>query len=74
MERFSPFPFSDLSAFLRNPVITVRVSKADDLLELRTRLEKAEREMNRLLGLYTQECEINLRLVDILRENGIRWR
>lgn len=74
MGESSPFPFSDLQRFLRNPVVTVRVVDANEVAELQRRLEHAELEAARAVALYGQELSLNNRLVEILRDNGIHWR
>lgn len=74
MAESSQFPLTDLAAWLRDPVITVRLSNAEEVEQLRAKVQVLEREYSRVLGLYTQECDMNMRLVDILRDAGIRWR
>lgn len=63
-----------LSDWLRSPVIEVRISPADELASLRDKVNSLELENLKLQTLYGQECNLNMRLQDILKDNGIDWR
>ena len=53
------------------PVIEVRLSKASDVQALQDENERLRRERDFLRSQYMNECEVNLRLEDTLREHGI---
>lgn len=53
------------------PVIEVRLSKASDVQHLQDENDRLRRERDFLRSQYTNECEVNLRLEDTLREHGI---
>lgn len=53
------------------PVIEVRLSKASDVQALQDENDRLRRERDFLRSQYMNECEVNLRLEDILREHGI---
>lgn len=53
------------------PVIEVRLSKASDVLALQEENDRLRRERDFLRSQYMNECEVNLRLEDTLREHGI---
>lgn len=57
-----------------HPVIEVRLAKTADVLALEEENKRLQRECNILRSKYASECEINLRLEDILRAHGIKWR
>lgn len=57
-----------------HPVIEVRLAKASDISALETENERLRRERDFLRTQYMNECEVNLRLEDILREHGISFR
>lgn len=57
-----------------HPVIEVRLAKTADVQALEEENERLRRERDHLLSQYTNECEINLRLEDILRAHGISTR
>lgn len=57
-----------------HPVIEVRVSKASDVIALEAELSRLSKECDLLRLQYASECELNLRLEDILREHGISSR
>lgn len=57
-----------------HPVIEVRLAKASDILALEAENERLRRERDFLQSQYLNECEINLRLEDILRVHGISQR
>ena len=54
-----------------HPVIEVRLAKAADVAALEEENLRLRRERDFLRSQYMNECEINLRLEDILREHGI---
>ena len=62
---------SVLCDFLRNPVITVRVSQAEEIEELKQRCEWLQGELVRTQIAYQTECEFSLRYRDKLIANGI---
>lgn len=53
------------------PVIEVRLSKASDVQALQDENDRLRRERDFLRSQYMNECEVNLRLEDTLREHGI---
>lgn len=53
------------------PVIEVRLSKASDVQALQEENDRLRRERDFLRSQYMNECEVNLRFVDTLREHGI---
>lgn len=57
-----------------HPVIEVRLAKASDISALEAENERLRRERDFLRSQYMNECEINLRLEDVLREHGISFR
>lgn len=57
-----------------HPVIEVRLAKAAVVAALEADNERLTCELVQLRSLYANECEINLRLEDILREHGISSR
>lgn len=57
-----------------HPVIEVRLAKTADLIALEDENSRLRRERDYLRSQYTNECEVNLRLEDILREHGISFR
>ena len=63
-----------LCEWLRCPRIEVLVAKTDDLTALEKDVERLRTECIRLQSLYARECEVNLRLQDVLREHGIPFR
>lgn len=63
-----------LCEWLRRPRIEVLVAKTDDLTALEKDVERLRTECIRLQSLYARECEVNLRLQDVLREHGIPFR
>ena len=65
---------SALSDWLSNPVLKIKFEDSDEVAEIKRQMEKLELEKLRLQSLYAQECEINMRLMDILRSHGIKWR
>lgn len=54
-----------------HPVIEVRLAKASDVAALVDENARLRRERDYLRSQYMNECEINLRLEDTLREHGI---
>lgn len=63
--------FESLVEFLQNPVVEVKLSAGDEVEQLRRQVDALQRENDRCMSLYTQECVINMRYSDILREHGI---
>lgn len=70
---------SDLSVFLRNPVI--KISPTDEVCDLRSELsalqekyDKLAAEYDKLLCRYRDELNFNMRLQDICKSNGVKWR
>lgn len=64
----------DLSMWLRNPVLHVSFESSDRVKELEARVEHLTAERDKLMGLYTRECDVTMRLADVLHQHGIRWR
>lgn len=62
---------ASLAEFLQHPVIEVRVSDSKEVEQLRRQNEDLQRECARCLSLYSDECQINMRYADILREHGL---
>lgn len=54
-----------------HPVIEVRLAKASDIQALQLENDRLRRERDFLRSQYMNECEVNLRLEDTLREHGI---
>ena len=54
-----------------HPVIEVRLAKASDVVALEVEISQLRKECDLLRLQYSSECELNLRLEDILREHGI---
>ena len=54
-----------------HPVIEVRLAKASDVQALQEENDCLRRERDFLRSQYMNECEVNLRLEDALREHGI---
>lgn len=65
---------SPIEDFFRNPRILVAVESSDRLKALEDEVERLTNENRRLLALYSKECDICMRAVDLLRANGIKWR
>ena len=65
---------SALSDWFANPVLKIKFEDSDEVTAIKQQLDKLELEKLRLQSLYAQECEINMRLMDILRSHGIKWR
>ena len=65
---------SPIDDFLRNPRIVVAVESSERLKALEDEVERLTIENNRLLSLYSQECGISMRAIDLLRAHGIKWR
>lgn len=57
-----------------HPVIEVRLAKASDVQALQDENERLRRERDFLRSQYMNECELNLRLEDFLREHGLSYR
>lgn len=69
------------SEFLQNPRVEVSVTPGDQVQELRAevaalsaQIEHMEAEVRRAQFQYARECEISMRLMDVLREHGIRYK
>ena len=60
-----------LADFLAHPVVEVRLSPSEDVLQLRTALENLRAENTRLTLQYSQEVQICLRYEDYLRSIGV---
>lgn len=65
---------AELAAFLSNPVVKLQLEPSEEIQALREKCQYLETELNRALAEYGKECQLNMRLTDLLRENGIRWR
>lgn len=70
---------SDLSGFLRNPVI--KIMHSDEvaalqfqLQELQKQYDKLAAENDQLFCKYRNELNFSMHLQDICRANGIKWR
>lgn len=63
--------FESLVDFLRNPVVQVRLTAGEEVELLRRQVEALQKENERCMSLYTQECIVNMRYADALREHGI---
>lgn len=77
----SLFLLNDLSNFLRNPVIRLEMTSAEEIVELQMQLETLRREhqalkdeYDKLLAKYQNEVFVALRLQDLCREHGVKWR
>lgn len=64
----------ELRSWLRNPVIRVSVEPSDRIKELEKQVQELITERDRLLVLYTRECDTSMALHDLLRQHGIKWR
>lgn len=72
---------SDLSRFLAHPVIKIESVPAEEIVVLQARIQQLEnekveleRKYDKLFFLYRSEVDINLRLQDVCKANGIKWR
>lgn len=65
---------SALDDWLANPTVKVVLASPEETAILKQRIEELEREVLRLRVLYGQECDMTMRLSDLLKEHGIRWR
>lgn len=72
---------SALVTWLRSPEVHVRYTPSDEVLALRAEVEqlrgqvdKLQTQLTRAEVRYAQECIINLRLEDELRDHGVRRR
>lgn len=70
---------SRLSDFLENPV--VRLEHSDQIESLRSHITDLQsinddlaKQYEKIVSTYRQEVELNLRLQDLLKEHGIKWR
>lgn len=60
--------------WLKNPRIKVELVDSADMRELQERVSLAEQEAKRASLLYARECDLNARLIDLLKLHGIKWR
>lgn len=65
---------ASLSDWLSKPFIEIRITPSDELAKLRSRVSYLEAELVKVQALYGKECNYNMRLLEILRDNGIDWR
>lgn len=72
---------SNLSQFLANPVIKIETCSSEEIVVLQEQLkalqaehEKLLSEHNLLVAKYGSEVHLNLRMQDLFRKNGIKWR
>lgn len=65
---------SPIEDFFRNPVLHVSFESSDRVKELEAQVEHLTAERDKLMGLYTRECDVTMRLADVLHQHGIRWR
>lgn len=65
---------SPIEDFFRHPRLVVAIEPSDRLKALEDEVERLTIENNRLLSLYSQECGISMRAIDLLRAHGIKWR
>lgn len=72
--RTSVGSMSALDDWLANPTVKVVLASPEEHEVLKARIAELESEVLRLRSLYGQECDINMRLADLLRSHGIRWR
>lgn len=64
----------DLSSWLRRPVIHVYYEPSERVKDLEAQVEQLTAERDKLMGLYTRECDATMMLADTLRQHGIKWR
>lgn len=60
--------------WLKNPRIKVELVDSAEMRELQERVSLAEQEAKRASLLYARECDLNARLIDLLKQNGVKWR
>lgn len=60
--------------WLKNPRIKVELVDSVEMRELQERVSLAEQEAKRASLLYARECDLNARLIDLLKLHGIKWR
>lgn len=60
--------------WLKNPRIKVELVDSAEMRELQERVSLAEQEAKRASLLYARECDLNARLIDLLKLHGIKWR
>lgn len=65
---------SPIEDFFRNPVLKVSLEPSDRIQYLESRVKELTAERDRLMGLYSRECDTTMALADLLRAHGIRWR
>lgn len=66
--------WSELAEWLKRPYVRVEIVNAQEVEELHKRLDLAEQEARRAALLYSRECDLNTRLIDLLKSHGIKWR
>lgn len=64
----------DLASWLRSPHVEVSVCPAPEYQELQRKCAALQLELDRVRSLYYAECELNLRLSDLLDLHGVPWR
>lgn len=72
---------SDLSSWLRNPVVRIETTSSDDIIALRNELEEARKakdqadfRYDQLVVQYGNEVNRVLYLQDLCKEYHIKWR
>ena len=65
---------SPIEDFFCNPRLVVQLEDSAQIQALKARVAVLESENARLLSLYSRECQISMRAVDLLRLHGINWR
>lgn len=70
-----------LSEWLDNPVIRLRIDSGDEMEEMRRQadelaqeLESLKAQLARVQYLYHSECTVSMRMRDLLRDAGIKFR
>lgn len=65
---------SALEKWFANPTVKVVLTSPEEVDVLKRRIDDLECEVLRLRVLYGQECDMTMKLSDILKEHGISWR
>lgn len=65
---------SALEKWFANPTVKVVLTSPEEVDVLKRRIDDLECEVLRLRVLYSQECDVTMKLSDLLKEHGIRWR
>lgn len=72
---------SDLSSWLRNPVVRIETTSSDDIIALRNELDEARKakeqadfRYDQLVVQYGNEVNRVLHLQDLCKEYHIKWR